>query len=359
MSSKPQKPSRTPKGLWLRGKTYWLAESFPGRGQQRISLGTPDLAEALTKAKEIRAFPERFFAKTEGSTLELFLEHQKRRGISDAHMKHARVALTELAGFAPKGRLEDLSPVAAQKWWAGLLSRRIKSGRGESDKQLGQKAAKSYLGHATVFYKWAVNAGHLPVSPVALIIAPKIRPKPRRTFLEADDAKRVIGECTDEDLKFCLFCALHCGLRKGEVIASRPHWFDMKAGLLHVQNEEDWLTKDRDNRTIPLTREFLSFLKIYGIRSPYMLRPDVESKPKRKSFQYRTDFKKLFAAHMKALELPKVTFHDLRRTFASLHASHGTPLYHIAKWLGDEPGVVERTYAHLVPAHDRINGPWS
>lgn len=339
------KPDQT-NGLWLRGNIYWLAATLSARGQVRVSLHTSDLAEAIQKAREIRAFPERHLDRTESSLLELFLSHQRKREISRARIDFSRMVLTELAGHARGGDLATLTTSQANGWWLAI-SARIKA-----------KSAMDYLGVAKVFYKWAIDAHHATGSPVALIIPPKSRPTPRRVFLSPAEALRVLDECTDEDLKFALYCGLHCGLRRGEVIAARPRWFDLVAGAVHVQNEADWLTKDRDNRSIPLTTEFKSFLHVYGIRSPYMFRPNVISKSTNRTWRYRTDFAKAFDGHMERLGLGHVTFHDLRRTFASLHASAGTPLYHICKWLGDDPAVVERVYAHLIPNDRRINGPW-
>jgi integrase len=345
MPAKPVKMNPT-KGLWLRGDVYWLAATVAGHGRVRVSLGTADMAEAIRQARIVRVFPERFFTKREGSLLEDFMEHQERRGISATHRKQSRRVLTEFQA-AGGGRLEAASQAAAHRWWKDL------SGR------VAPKTAKDYLAILTFFYKWAVNSGQAKLSPVALIIRPKLRPPVRKSFLVPADALRVLDECADEELKFCLFCALHCGMRRGEIIASRPHWFDLKAGLLHIQNEADWLVKDRCNRTIPITSEFLGFLKGYGVRSPYMFRPDVADNKEKKSHEYRTDFRKLYLNHMARLGIAGVTFHDLRRTFASLHVSRGTPLYHVAKWLGDHPNVVESTYGHLLPNDARINDPWT
>jgi len=54
---------------------------------------------------------------------------------------------------------------------------------------------------------------------------------------------------------------LHAGLRKDEVIEARVPWFDLEAGLLHVQKTPSFQPKDRDNRTIPLTDEFSKWLQ--------------------------------------------------------------------------------------------------
>ena len=333
-------------GLYLRGKSYWLAATLEGFGRCRVSLKTEDLAEAITAAKHVRQFPHRYFNRTEGDLLELFLDHQARKGISRARIDLCRIVLGDLMRHTGS-KLDRVTAVMASKWFTALLSR------------VKPKSAKDYLGVVTVYYRWAIDAGHSRTSPVALIVPPKIRPQPRRVFLAPNDALRVLDAAEEPDLRFAIYCGLHCGLRRAEVIASRPHWFDLTNGLLHVQNEVDWLTKDRDNRTIPLTAEFLDFLAWYGIQSPYMFRPEVAQKMSNKSWRYRTDFAKQFNGHMERLNLGHVTFHDLRRTFASLHVSFGTPIYSVSKWLGDDVSIVESTYGHLLPNDARINDPWT
>ena len=333
-------------GIYLRGKVYWLAATLESWGRIRVSLKTEDLAEAITAARHVRAFPERYFNRQSGDLKELFLSHQDRKGISRARIDLSRIVLDELTRVT-ETTLDRVTAAGAGRWWTALVGR------------VKPKSAKDYLGVVTVFFRWAIDAGHVKSSPVALIVPPKIRPQPRRVFLRPEDALRVLDAATEDDLRFAIFCGLHCGLRRGEVIASRPHWFDLVNGLLHVQNEADWLTKDRDNRTIPLTAEFREFLTGYGLRSPYMFRPDVKPKASNKTWRYRTDFAKQFAGHMDRLGLGHVTFHDLRRTFASLHASFGTSIFIISKWLGDNVDVVESTYGHLIPNDERINDPWT
>jgi len=182
----------------------------------------------------------------------------------------------------------------------------------------------------------------------------KTGPTFRRRFLSRDETAALFAAARDEEMRFVLYCALHAGLRKGEIIASRPAWFDLAAGLLHVQNEADWLVKDRTDRTIPLTAEFRRFLDGYGLRSPFMLAPE-SAKGKHR---YRYDFNRKFQA-MKADTGIDCTFHDLRRTFASLLVSKGISVYKVAKWLGDGVAVVEKHYGHLSAQDTDIDAAWT
>jgi integrase len=144
-------------------------------------------------------------------------------------------------------------------------------------------------------------------------------------------------------------------LRKSEIIAARVNWFDLRAGLLHVQNDpaSRFILKDRENRAIPLTKKFQRFLGEYlAGREPnsYVLKPE-QAKGKT---EYRYDFKRLLYTHFKHCGVT-CSIHDMRRSFASNRVSHGVSIYKVARWLGDGVLVVEKSYGHLAPADKDID----
>ena len=148
------------------------------------------MAEAIVEARKIRLFPERYLGEQSGSLLEEFFAHQERRGISATHLKQSRRVLTK---FQCDGKLESISPTAAHKWWAATL------------KEVAPKTSKDYLGVVVFFYKWAIGAGKVKLSPVALIVAPKVRPSVRKSFLAPADALRWFHFCPSRCLCLC-FC---------------------------------------------------------------------------------------------------------------------------------------------------------
>jgi hypothetical protein len=44
---------------------------------------------------------------------------------------------------------------------------------------------------------------------------------------------------------------------------AKVSWFDLKAGLLHVSNDQGFTSKDSENRTVPLTNDFHEFVKVF------------------------------------------------------------------------------------------------
>ena len=214
--------------------------------------------------------------------------------------------------------------------------------------------AAAYVNLIRWWLDWLIENGRLMRNVAKEFKLPKLTPRKRRQFMTAAQVRTLLDACMDADLKFAIFCGAHAGLRKGEVIEARAAWFDLDAKLLHVQTTETFTPKDRDNRTVPLTDEFCAFLAERGIGGGFVFRPQgAHGKSK-----YRADFQKSFNALLERCGLGEFTFHDLRRTFASLLVSRGVSIYKVSKWLGDEVQVVEGTYGHLIPQDDEVNASW-
>ena len=70
----------------------------------------------------------------------------------------------------------------------------------------------------------------------------------------------------------------------------------------------------------------------------------------------------LFDRHLARTDIPRIRFHDLRHTHASLLVATGTPIKVVSERLGHaHPGFTMATYQHLIPgmnataAHDFAN----
>jgi integrase len=209
--------------------------------------------------------------------------------------------------------------------------------------------AASYLTWIRVYFDWVIRQGVRSDNPALGVEVPRFRKPFRKVFVSKSTVQRLLDNCRNPELKYCLYCGFHAGLRFSEVVMSRPAWFDLTEGLLHVTRFEEFETKDGEDRSIPLTDDFLGFLRVYGFRAPYMIGNKL-----REGKRYRFTFRTRFLSYVKK-EGVAISFHDCRRTFASLHASHGTSIFKIAKWLGDGVQVVERHYGHLTPADRQIN----
>jgi integrase len=209
----------------------------------------------------------------------------------------------------------------------------------------------AYLFAVRQFLDWCKDRGLRSDNPALAIKLPQHHKPFRKVFVSKSTVRMLIQSCADLELRYCLYCGFHAGLRFGEVVASRPEWFSLGERLLQVTRSKDFDTKNHDDRTVPLTEEFHSFLRLYGLRSPFMIGPH---KKRAAAHRYRFDFSARFEHYVRSQGV-YITFHDCRRTFASLHVSSGTSPYKVAKWLGDTFAVVERHYGHLEPSDREVN----
>lgn len=212
--------------------------------------------------------------------------------------------------------------------------------------------AANYLHWVKAFLEWCMTTRRLTLyNPALEVVVPRHSKSVRRNFLRLVDVQKLIDNCANPELRYCLYCGAHAGMRLEETIMSRPEWFDLDARLVNITASETWEPKDRENRTVPLTDEFADFLFGYGNPGQFMIGPHKLEKGKNR---YRYDFTYRFGNYVRAQGV-RATYHDLRRTFASLRVSAGVSPYKIAKWLGNSIEMVELHYGHLIPSDAEIN----
>jgi integrase len=326
------------RGIYRRGNIFWFARMESGRRIQ-VSLGTSDHSEAVIKASAIISAP---FLNDSGpleQEIEAFLAHKKLQNeYSAASVESKQYALREFASVVGKRDPKTIATVDVERFYQLLRGR------------VSESTAQGYITTVRSFFNWLGRSKKVRVNPVDELKVARLDRKRRLRFCTLEERARLIAGAPDDALKFILYCGFHAGLRKNEIIEARPEWFDVERGLLHVDATDTFRSKDREPRTIPLTAEFCGFLKHYGLRSPFMLRPDVSHGKSR----YRWDFRRPWKDFVKSQGLEWVTPHVMRHTFASLLASKGRSIFKIAQWLGDDVRVVQKHYAKLLPKDEDI-----
>lgn len=339
------------KGLFKRGNIWWIRFT-PTRGAAQVQLSTgikwvsptnTGEAEAIEEAEGLIAdatFTTKEAMESCTAEVQAYLAKLKRDHLAKETIKHRGYILNPfiIAIGVPTPR--EITLKALQDWF---------DDRWDDNPH----TAVAYLTVVSWWLAWMVERGKIPMNHAESVHIPQKLPmQRRRRFLKPAEARKVIDECEDPELKFVIYCAMQHGFRKKETIEAPPEWFDITNGLIHIVETDTFEPKDRDKRTIPMTDEFREWLKSeYGLRSPFMIQPE----KKHQKYRYRYDFRAAFEKHMEACGLADVTFHDLRRTFASLLVSGGVSVYKVAKWLGDTIEQTEDTYGHLVPQDDDIN----
>jgi len=341
--SKRKSQSGKIKGIYRRGNIFWYNRMVKGQRLQ-MSLGTSDYGEAVVKAQDIRADPFLANADPLRSEIDTFIKHKVQQNeYSPASAESKRYALKEFASFVKKADPATITPPDVEHFYQKLRSR------------VAESTAQGYITTLRSFFNRLLETRKVRTNVVKAVKLARLDSNGRKDFCTSAVRDKLIAKCKREDLKFALFCGFHAGLRKMEIIEARPDWFDLKTGLIHVRKTETFRPKDRDERTIPMTKAFKAFLKSYGPCSPFMLHPEV---PHGKS-RYRWDFRRPWAEYVAKHKCPWVTPHIARHTFASLLASSAVSIYKIAQWLGDDVRVVQQHYAKLLPKDVDIEAAFS
>ena len=268
------KPKELP-GMYTRGETWWFTYRLNGK-KHFHSLGTSDYGKAVQKALAIRQAPELVPAAVFEREIAAFLAEKVDRNEYSPFSVNSR--FYTLRRFAKVTGRANPALVTAEDVRAFYKADRART---------CDRTAHTYISSVRSFYGWLQKAGKIRENPVAALALARVDEVGRKRFCTHALRDKLIAEAPTEELRMILFLGFHAGLRKNEIIQARPEWFDLGAGSVNVCKTASFVPKDREERTIPLTRAFQVFLATYGLPFPFVLRPETKSS---KSL-YRFSFK--------------------------------------------------------------------
>lgn len=169
-------------------------------------------------------------------------------------------------------------------------------------------------------------------------------------YLQSDNEIRAFLSTAEKfgDNVYALFAtAVYTGMRAGELFGLR--WSDVviKRGLIAVKRSYDKPTKSGKMRYVPILDVLAPILKEWRLKnSNEFVFPNEAGKMHTQNPRIT---KYTFPAVLKAAELDKIRFHDLRHTFASHWVMKGGDLYKLKRILGHSDIKMTMRYAHLAP----------
>lgn len=173
----------------------------------------------------------------------------------------------------------------------------------------------------------------------------KARP-PTFTFLEPQDAIRLVEVAPQGYWRTMIILALHTGLRASEIIGLEWQDIDLERRMLLVKRGEveGFVASPKNNRMryVAPTNDVLDTLSCLERKSERVFHM-----PKRvNAYGYIRRHLRYFT---QAANLPSIGWHVLRHTFASHLASAGAPLKTIQEAMGHSSYEMTLRYAHLSP----------
>jgi integrase len=197
---------------------------------------------------------------------------------------------------------------------------------------------RAALNHAFHEGKIESDLAWRKVKPYRRVDAARIR------YLTVAEAKRLVN-ASDPEFRPLVQAALQTGCRYGELIKLAVRDYNADAGTLAIRQ-----SKAGKARHVVLTDEGAKlFAALTAGRSgtEHMMRKS-DGEPWRAAHQSRPMREACAQAKIK----PRISFHGLRHTWASLAVMNGVPLMVVARNLGHvDTRMVERHYGHLAPSY--------
>lgn len=177
------------------------------------------------------------------------------------------------------------------------------------------------------------------------------------TILTPEQAGAFLAQVTEPKYRTLFMLALFTGARQGELLGLKWPDVDWRQSQIQVQRT---FTKGRffapktrgSHRKIDLGPATLTELKKWRLACPHnpydLVFPNRAGQP----LNYSNLVGRQFWPALRAAGLPRIRFHDLRHTYASLLLHQGENLKYIQTQLGHaSPTVTLNVYAHLM--HDK------
>jgi site-specific recombinase XerD len=163
---------------------------------------------------------------------------------------------------------------------------------------------------------------------------------PRSRFLTIAECTRLLNAC-DGDFRVLVRAGLETGMRVGELRRLQVRDLNSAAGTLHVRKSKT----GRDRHVILTSDAVAFFVQLATGRRGSDLLLGREWTPNQHERLIRE-------ACIRASIEPRVVFHELRHTYASLCVMAAVPLMVVARNLGhSDTRQVEKTYGHLAPGY--------
>lgn len=273
----------------------------------------------------------------------------------DSYAQLARLYLTPALGRHQVAKLEPRQVQAALNDLRArrLSARTVRSARAVLCQALGQAL------------KWGLVARNV----AALTEAPRVE---RHEFqiLDPDQARRFPDAVRGDRLEALYAVALALGLRQGEALGLRWQDVDLDAGALHVRVALQRRVKEaprlvepktrRSPRTLPLPKEVAAHLRAHRarqledrLRAGQVWQGDAWGLVFATAIGEPLDDRILryrFKILLERADLPRIRFHDLRHSCASLLVAQDVHPRLVMEILGhSEIGTTMNIYSHVIP----------
>ena len=270
--------------------------------------------------------------------------HQTYRGYIDHH-------ITPYIGKIP---LEKLSTMDLQKLYRKLMNNgRVERIEAENQpKGLSAKTVRNVNQVISSAMDFAVAQKIIPENPCKAVALPKIEHKEMQT-IPADQLQTFLTEARATGVYEMYYIELATGLRRGELLGLKWSDIDWKNGIIKVKRQiarvdgkivEAPLKTKNSYRTVSISPQAIEVLKQQKAKTnDQYIFPSPNGGPISPD-----SVNNMLKRVLERAGIPKVRFHDLRHTFATIALQNGVDIKTVSGMLGHfSAGFTLDTYAHV------------
>lgn len=378
---KAEKPSRSRRGdgsVYQRQDGKWVGEATVGRradgARDRRYVYADTCEEAQEKLRKLLYERDRGLLadpgkQTLGEFLASWLRDVAKPSVRQrTYRNYAGVVNTHISPVLGGIRLVKLSPQHLQRFY------REKQEQGLTRTvRLCHAVLHRALGQAT---KW----GLIPRNPADLVDPPKV-PKKEFKPLSPEEAQRFLAAAEGDRFHALYVLAVTCGLRQGELLGLKWEDLDLERGVLQVRHQLQWVRAEGEERkgkkraepkwvlTEPKSAKSRRVVSLPAVAVAVLKKHKAAQAEERLrmgevwqdlGFVFCTSIgtpespsnlrKRSFVPLLEKAGLPKVRFHDLRHTCATVLLAQGVHPKLVQEQLGhSQISLTLDTYSHVMP----------
>ncbi|MBI4570217.1 MAG: site-specific integrase [Planctomycetes bacterium] len=231
-------------------------------------------------------------------------------------------------------------------------------GRQRAESDVSGAAVNRDFSLISALFRWAARMRYCDTNPLAGGKVERFseRGRARETYLDPGEARALIA-AADDLVRPVLLAAIHTGARRGELLSLQWRDVDLTAGSMTIRPEVE---KSGRGRVVPLTPTLRAALADLKAKRQVIALDGSDPVFTAKAGAALPLTDAILGARLKAAvarceaipadKKPKVTFHALRHSAASMMVAAGVSLFDVGKILGHTSPQVTMRYAHFAPA---------
>lgn len=202
------------------------------------------------------------------------------------------------------------------------------------------KTAQNTLGIIQTMLKHAVKLKYIQENPVTQLDIIRGIQKNKQKYLTKEDIETLLKASKAHYFKDLILVGIYSGMRRGELINLCFEDVDREKKLIYIKNKDNFKTKSRKERVLPLHQNLYQFFNENKHNKGYCFTKNKDPlNPKTLSLR--------FVKLCNDLNFKEISLHTLRHTFISWCLIEGISIFKVAKWAGHSTTHITELYGHL------------